>query len=169
MHFRHVYISNSCGMGLMMKRKLIDFVTESNAIEGINCWTHGQLIEAKRFIDLKEVTIADLEQFVEINAPGHKLRLNGECVTVGNHVPPRGGAHIGFALQDILDNVNSYKFNKVDSFYTHIDYEKLHAFTDGNGRSGRILWLWQENKRLGRLPSLSFLHSFYYQSLSNSR
>jgi hypothetical protein len=33
--------------------------------------------------------------------------------------------------------------------------------TDGNGRSGRALWLWCMR---GRAP-LGFLHQFYYQTL----
>ena len=40
-----------------------------------------------------------------------------------------------------------------------------HPFTDGNGRSGRALWLWQMNNH----APFGFLHTFYYQTLENSR
>lgn len=43
----------------------------------------------------------------------------------------------------------------------HIAYEMLHPFTDGNGRSGRMLWAWQ----MRNFP-LDFLHTFYYQTLN---
>ena len=47
---------------------------------------------------------------------------------------------------------------------THVRYELLHPFLDGNGRSGRALWLWL----MGQAP-LGFLHTFYYQTLSAAR
>lgn len=49
-------------------------------------------------------------------------------------------------------------------FTTHLRYESIHPFSDGNGRSGRALWLWQMK---GRAP-LGFLHQFYYQTLAAS-
>lgn len=48
----------------------------------------------------------------------------------------------------------------------HVEYETLHPFMDGNGRSGRVLWAWQM-RRDGRDPlQLGFLHAFYYQALN---
>jgi Fic family protein len=35
---------------------------------------------------------------------------------------------------------------------------------DGNGRSGRAIWLWQMLRQEGGAP-LGFLHHFYYQTL----
>jgi hypothetical protein len=119
---------------------LIEFIRESNRIEGIRRDPTDEEITAHEILlDLEEVSVADLEAFVARVQPGAVLRRGGQNVRVGDYLPPNGGP--------------LYK--------THIDYELLHPFTDGNGRSGRALWLWL---RGGNAP-LNFLHTFYYQTL----
>jgi Fic family protein len=54
-------------------------------------------------------------------------------------------------------------------YQQHHQYESLHPFTDGNGRSGRTIWAWHM-MRVGRDPfALPFLHRFYYQALEAGR
>jgi len=55
-------------------------------------------------------------------------------------------------------------YDRTHAFEVHLDYEHLHPFTDGNGRSARMLWAWQ----MREFP-LGFLHTFYYQALSLRR
>jgi hypothetical protein len=101
----------------------------------------------------------------------------GLDVRVGSHEPPRGGDEIEqilwLYLKRILDGQNQDGISaKLDLFYMpltfHVLFEKLHPFLDGNGRVGRLLWLWQSV----RLPDaetrlkLGFLHSWYYESLA---
>lgn len=81
-------------------------------------------------------------------------------VTVGGRLCPRGGPWIRQDLERIL-----LETEVKDPWATHIAYELLHPFTDGNGRSGRALWLWQ---KMGRAP-LGFLHHFYYETLQHQR
>ena len=82
-------------------------------------------------------------------------------VRVGSYRPPEGGPAIRQRLQELLNRVNERKISEFDA---HVCYETLHPFTDGNGRSGRAIWLWQNS---GYAP-LGFLHSFYYQTLEAS-
>ena len=141
------------------------FVRESNRIEGIHKINIEREIEAhERFLELDCIGIGDLAVLVDDLQPGAVPRFTqGRDVRVGNHIPPKGGPHVMATLQDILDMVNRGHRNAYD---IHLDYEKLHPFTDGNGRSGRALWLWAMGG-LEKAP-LGFLHHFYYQTLQRA-
>ncbi len=143
---------------------LEDFVRESNRIEGIHRDpTQEEIVAHEVLLANKEVTVKDLEAFVSIIQPKTRwtsaaiLRNKvGLDVRVGNHYPPSGGPEVEHRLIQLLRQII-----RSNSFETHIAYEQLHPFTDGNGRSGRALWLWQ----VGGEASIGFLHSFYYQTL----
>jgi hypothetical protein len=153
-----------------MSNALTLFVTESNKIEGILREPFHAEIEAHiALLERDVVQVEDLQAFVGVVQPNAMLRATkGLDVYVGDHVPPPGGPDIVFALTTLLRSAND---KKADVFLTHCAYEDLHPFTDGNGRSGRALWLWMMLKR-GRINSatdLGFLHVWYYQSLAASR
>lgn len=141
-----------------MQMTLEDFVRESNRIEGIHRDPTSEEIAAhKIFLSLTNPTIEDMCAFVKVCAPHAELRnKEGMDVRVGNYIPPRGGPDIEIKLNEILKH-----WPWMSSFLLHVQYEKLHPFTDCNGRSGRVLWLWRH-----RDYSLGFLHAFYYQTLS---
>ena len=67
-----------------------------------------------------------------------------------------------------IDNTPEEKARGITINATHVEYETLHPFTDCNGRSGRMIWLWQMLKQDRLVAGLSFLHSWYYSSLENS-
>lgn len=133
------------------------FVTESNRIEGITRKpTTAELAEHERFMALEVVTVEELERFVHVYQPNARLRdQHGLDVRVGNHIPPRGGPEIRERLQALLECCEN-----IGSHWAHLEYETIHPFTDGNGRSGRMLWAWQK-----RDYPLGFLHHFYYETL----
>jgi len=151
-----------------MTRTLGDFLTESFHIEGMRRMvSKAEHKEAERFMALERIELQDMIDFVKAFQPNAKFRTKeGLNVRVGKHLPPLGGVAVGYALTDLL-----YKANEENSspHLIHLEYELLHPFTDCNGRSGRILWLWQSKRILGELPYLSFLHSFYYHALDNAR
>lgn len=147
-----------------------ELIEESNCIEGIfRNPTREEVAEHERFVSLDRVTVDELCAFVKVYQPNAVLRDRvGLNVRVGNHVPPPGGVSIPHMLDAILKDANDCKLT---AWQLHVQYENLHPFTDGNGRSGRALWYWAHRKFGGyaRATVLGFLHTFYYQTLSQSR
>ena len=142
------------------------FITESNHIEGLGKATPGEVAVAGWFMNRAEITLETLNAAQAVFAPGKPLRNRPDMnVRVGKYVAPQGGKSLVAALTSILTAVHQTS----DPWRTHVDFEMLHPYLDGNGRTGRILWAWHM-RRLGRDPfALSFLHRFYYDTLAHSK
>lgn len=151
-----------------MDGSLTLFIRDSNAIEGVHRDPIEREISAhETFLDLKEVTVPDLERFVDAVAGASLRTLPGMNVVVGPHRPPPGGPKIEAELSELLSSI--VDLGLCTPWEIHVEYEGLHPFMDGNGRSGRVLWAWQM-LREGRDPFvLPFLHTAYYQALEVSR
>lgn len=141
-----------------------NFVRENNRIEGIfRAPTAKEVAATARFVYEIEPSVNELEALVGVYAPGMPLRRQrGMNVRVGNHIAPPGGMSIPGELGHLCFRA----INGENPWRVHCDYETLHPFMDGNGRSGRALWAWQM-QRHGRGFPLGFLHHFYYQTLEN--
>lgn len=142
------------------------FIRESNAIEGIYREpTSREVGHFLEFMSLPSLTLDDVCLLQAAFAPAKPLRTEPYMnVRVGSHTPPPGGIAIKARLQEIIQDANRGD----NPWKTHVDFETLHPFIDGNGRTGRAIWAWHM-QRLGRDPfSLGFLHRFYYQTLENS-
>lgn len=153
----------------MRDMTLEDFVRESNRIEGIerekgDLQFAREIVATQMFVNLDRPTVHDLENFVILCTgaqchPAVLRRRVGQDVRVGNYHPPPGGPEIEPALKKLLEGMMV-----TTPFKTHLAYESLHPFTDGNGRSGRALWLWT----MGGEAPLGFLHEFYYYTLQEA-
>lgn len=151
----------------MFNHEAEKLINESNAIEGIHReYTGPELTAFQEFLDLTEIKIADMVTFVSTFEPTARLRVvPGMDVYIGNHTPPPGGQAILYKLKVLLEKANDLDFT---AWEVHMEYESLHPFSDGNGRSGRMLWTWMMQRRGSMWPQqLGFLHSFYYQTLSS--
>jgi len=146
----------------LMNMLLAQFVRESNFIEGIHRDPLASELEAhERFLASDKITIPLLQQFVQSVQPDAILRAHlGVNVAVGRYRPPPGGPKVIEELHSILESVRRGAPEQ-EIFWLHHRYENLHPFTDGNGRSGRVLWLWM----MGGASPRMFLHEWYYQSL----
>lgn len=145
--------------------KLLEFLLESNKIERKHGYTPGELIAYKKFLKLELPTITDIERVMDHIQPDAILRDTPSApnVSVGRHIAPNSGPGIRReleALMNTLDIHSPWQFHRL--------YEFLHPFTDGNGRTGRLIWLWQMVNMYDWRFERPFLHQFYYQTLAET-
>jgi len=138
--------------------KELDFLIHSNLIENVKDEGLKDSIKAWKYA--KTIDILTRELLLEI----HRLlmqNLNSDIagkfrevnVRVGNRVCPDWET-IDNEIDFIIDSFNwspcycGADLNSVETWTknTHIDFERLHPFVDGNGRTGRILLNWQRRK-----------------------
>ncbi len=149
------------------------FVKESWRIEQIFP-TEAELAQVKAdhlwFLDRKRLTLANVmklaARFGSRNLIRDRFDMN---VRVGRHIAPQGGPNITSALQSLLMEIEG----GLSAFEGHRRFERLHPFMDGNGRTGRAIWLWTHKRNLNPqsfmvLLRRGFLHSWYYETLDNS-
>jgi len=148
------------------------FVVESNRIERIDTVSAADREAHAGLWSLQRIALGDVVAFVGATTASHHeyaavLREREGLniyITGVDFRPPPGGPEIADRLGELLVTLRL-----ADPYRWHVEYESLHPFTDGNGRSGRALWAWAM-MRQGRDPfALGFLHRWYYESLDAAR
>lgn len=78
----------------------------------------------------------------------HGVRIMGAHVTVANYLK------VSTLLEELIVNLDQYSKDPINELSTtHAAFEKIHPFSDGNGRVGRLLMLAQALS-LGFVPPL---------------
>ncbi len=161
---------------LYRQRAFLDFLDESNLIETEPRANAAEIDAAGAFIgnwDGDRLTLAawpdpiKLAHYVLVTA-GAPMRVRpGDNVSVGTHVAPLGGPDIRPAYEELLTEIGSQPLT-IEPFDAYMRYEDLHPFMDGNGRSGRLLWLWHVLRRNDAWTTLvktqGFLRVFHYMT-----
>lgn len=163
------------------EEKLRQFITSSNEIEGIFAETSPT--ELRAYDDLlkaKKIDLPLIQRFVAAVQPNavlrDKKREKGKDIVIADRKtgvvifrPPPSGPDIVKVLLEWLRMLNDQRTAWTPA-EAHYIFESIHPFTDGNGRAGRALWLWQLERDGGNpLYGLPFLHRWYYESLTMAR
>lgn len=151
--------------------KTIDyFIRESDLIEGIKTpVTSLKRLRLEAFLDAP-LTLESVLAYQAFIAPKKPLRDQiGMNVRIGHHMPPPGGPAITTELNLLVRRISGQLPNAtIAPHVAHTQFQTLHPFMDGNGRTGRALWA-KHMMLIGQDPFyLGFLHRFYYQTLEAS-
>jgi Fic family protein len=82
-------------------------------------------------------------------------------VRVWNHTPP-DWVHVKNCMDWYFIDIKVW-----DSWTAHNEFEKIHPFQDFNGRLGRAIRLHKAIEQEWYFFQRSFLHQYYYQTLSH--
>ena len=125
----------------MNEKAIWDFATESNIIEGItSAKARMNMVHALGwFLKIRELALDEVVKFALELGPKCVLRDKlGMNVKVNGYYPVLGDPLMSTRINDLIFNMGRSDYTP---FVVHCEFEKLHPFMDGNGRTGRAMWL----------------------------
>jgi Fic family protein len=125
-----------------------DFIKESNKIEGVyeesavdqsyKAWSY--------IIDERSLTHESIKQTHELIIMNRQPDIAGEYRNIAVRIADEirdNQAEIEAQIDELLEWNPQ---NAIEALLWHIRFEKIHPFEDGNGRVGRMIYLWHCNK-----------------------
>ena len=151
------------------------FLEESNAIEGVHArsakddahkaWTYLATIEVLTETDIKEAHNILLQN----RQPQIAGEYRTQQVYIGNEKPPDPTA-VPDLMAELLKITPT---SAEEALEWHILFEQIHPFTDGNGRIGRMLYLYhclcvEAQPRLWTPADRDEYYSLFSREIENS-
>lgn len=130
-----------------MISKLETFLIESNAIEDVrDDVSYLKANRAYQSLDkCTRLTPWYIKQVHDILMDGKLKKPElGDWRKCAVYIGGREGRP-WYAIPELIDNwceLTQRCKSAKDIQYSHVEFEKIHPFVDGNGRVGRILWQW---------------------------
>lgn len=151
------------GASAIPAKSLYAFCAESHAIEGVFDSALTELL-ATRTADFLDTSLT-LESLCEFNDKGVLRDQAGMNLRAGFYIPTPGGPSVRVTLLNLIGDINHQSVSPYDA---HCQFMALLPFMDGNGLTGRALWLYHRLLMDQGVPH-KFLRNWYVDCLQLSR